>query len=107
MNTLQWFYNNHLQHYEPYFEQWSDEEMANTAITLCHMVDKMLCTYQQKKEEEFITEGGIRERMTAARLGYRTNQKELIEQLHAEIAELRRENAHLREELKRLTTQNP
>ena len=71
------------------------------------MVDKMLCTYQKKKEEEFVTEGGIRERMTAARLGYRTNQKELIEQLQAEIAELRRENTLLREEIKKLTTQNP
>ena len=96
-------HHNHLQHYEPYFEQWTDEEMANTAITLCHMVDKMLCTYQKKKEEEFVTEGGIRERMTAARLGYRTNQKELIEQLQAEIAALRRENNLLREELNRLT----
>lgn len=42
--------------------------------------------------------------MTAARLGYRTNQRELIEQLQAEIADLRRENTLLREELNRLTT---
>ena len=114
-------HHNHLQHYEPFFEQWSDEEMANTAITLCHMVDKMLCTYQKKKEEEFVTEGGIRERMTAARLGYRTNQKALIEQQQteiarlqaeiakqqAEIATLRQENTLLREELNRLTTNTP
>ena len=56
-------------------------------------------------QDRFVTEGGIRERMTAARLGYRTNQKELIEQLRAEIADLRRENTLLREELNKLTTQ--
>ncbi len=58
--------HNNLEDYEPFFEKWSDEEAANIAITLCHMVDKMMMTYQQKKEQEFITEGGIRERMTAA-----------------------------------------
>jgi four helix bundle suffix protein len=99
--------NNSITAYEPFFEKWTDEEMANIGITLCRMVDKMMLTYQQKKEEEFVTEGGIRERMTAARLGYRTNQKELIEQLQAEIAALRHENTLLREELNRLTTNNP
>ncbi|MBR5083158.1 MAG: four helix bundle suffix domain-containing protein [Prevotella sp.] len=53
--------------YEPYMTKWSDEEISNFALTLCHMVDKMMITYQKKKEEEFVTEGGIRERMTAAR----------------------------------------
>ena len=38
--------------------------MCNVGITLCRMVDKMMMTYQKKKETEFITEGGIRERMT-------------------------------------------
>ena len=75
--------HNHVADYERFFEKWSDEEMANIAITLCHMVDKMMLTYQKKKDVEFVTEGGIRERMTAARLGYRTNQRETIEsQVH-------------------------
>lgn len=94
--------HNNMEDYEPFFEKWSDEEAANIAITLCHMVDKMMMTYQQKKEQEFITEGGIRERMTAARLGYRTNQRETIEQLKREVEALKQENALLKEKLKQL-----
>lgn len=94
--------HNQLEDYEPFFEKWTDEEAANIAITLCRMVDKMMMTYQKKKEEEFITEGGIRERMTAARLGYRTNQRETIEQLSREIEALKAENAFLKNKLKQL-----
>ena len=94
--------HNHLSDYEPFFEKWTDEEAANIAITLCRMVDKMMMTYQKKKEEEFVTEGGIRERMTAARLGYRTNQRETIEHLTQELNALRRENAQLKDKIKEL-----
>lgn len=88
--------HNNLSDYEPFFEKWSDEEAANLAITLCRMVDKMMMTYQQKKEEEFVTEGGIRERMTAARMGYRTNQRETIEQLQKELCAAKLENTRLK-----------
>ncbi len=94
--------HNNIEDYEPFFEKWTDEEAANVAITLCRMVDKMMMTYQQKKEKEFITEGGIRERMTAARIGYRTNQRETIEQLTREVEALKKENAILKEKIKRL-----
>ena len=94
--------HNSIEDYEPFFERWTDEEAANVAITLCRMVDKMMMTYQQKKEKEVITEGGIRERMTAARLGYRTNQRETIEQLTREVEALKKENAILKEKIKRL-----
>ena len=94
--------HNNLEDYEPFFEIWTAEESANIAITLCRMVDKMMSTYQQKKEQEFITEGGIRERMTAARLGYRTNQRETIEQLKREIESLKQENTQLKNKLKQL-----
>lgn len=92
--------HNNLADYEPFFEKWTDEEAANVAITLCRMVDKMMTTYQQKKEKEFVTEGGIRERMTAARLGYRTNQRDTIEQLKREIEALQQENTMLKDKLK-------
>ena len=88
--------HNYLTDYEGYFEKWSDEEMANIGITLCHMVDKMMYSYEKKKEEEFVTEGGIRERMTAARLGYRTNQRDAIEQLTQEVNALKAENQRLK-----------
>ena len=94
--------HNYASDYEPFFEKWTDEEIANIAITLCHMVDKMMMTYQKKKEEEFVTEGGIRERMTAARLGYRTNQREAIEQLTREVEALRKENEILKNRIKEL-----
>ena len=88
--------NNHLQNYEPFFEKWNAEEMANTAITLCRMVDKMMMTYQKKKEQEFVTEGGIRERMTAARLGYRINQRESLDAAQNEIQRLKGEIERLK-----------
>ena len=66
--------------------------MANIGLTLCHMIDKMMITYQNKLEKEFVSEGGIKERMTAARLGFRTNQKDEIDRLKAEIQQLKKEN---------------
>ena len=44
----------------------------------------------------------IRERMTAARLGYRTNQRETIEQLTREVEALRMENEKLKNRIKEL-----
>jgi four helix bundle suffix protein len=88
--------HNFLKDYASYFELWTNEEMCNVGITLCHMVDKMLMTYQKKKEDEFIKEGGIRERMTAARLNYRNNQNQALEVAHYDIAILQKENAELR-----------
>ena len=87
--------NTGLAAFRPYFEKWTGDEMANCAICLAHMIDKALPTTIAKKDEEFVTQGGIRERMTAARLGYRTDQRE-------RIAELERENAALRAEIARL-----
>ena len=66
--------------------------MANVGLTLCHMIDKMMITYQNKLEKEFVSEGGIKERMTAARIGFRTNQKDEIDRLKAEIQQLKKEN---------------
>ena len=87
--------HNKIEDYEGYFDKWTDEEMANIALTLCHMVDKMMTTYEKQKEEEFVTEGGIKERMTAARLGYRTNQREEIERLKRELEAANRRIAEL------------
>ena len=94
--------HNYVSDYECFFEKWTDEEMDNVCITLCHMVDKMMLTYQKKKDEEFVTEGGIRERMTAARLGYRTNQRETIARLQQELQSLKQENTMLKQRIKEL-----
>ena len=69
------------------------------AICLCHQVDAALAKYIERRDREFTTEGGIRERMTAARLGQRETQRQIIARLEAENAALRREIAALREKL--------
>jgi four helix bundle suffix protein len=74
--------------------------MANIALTLCHMVDRMMTTYQKQLENQFVTEGGIKERMTAARLGYRTNQREEIEKLKRELEAANRRIAELEAKLR-------
>lgn len=81
--------HNDLVDYEPHFEKWSDEEVANCAVTLCHMVDKMLTTTLEKKEKDFTENGGIRERMTAEHLGRRQTQNEEIAALKAEVERLK------------------
>lgn len=86
--------------YSPLMERMNDEELANMAICLCHQVDKALAKYIERKDREFTTEGGIRERMTAARLGQRETQRQIIERQAAEIEALRKENARLKEILK-------
>ena len=93
-----WFYQKSVVLYQmtyvftgrflPRYGDRTAEEMANIALTLCHIVDKMMLTYQTNKEKSFVTEGGIRERMTAARMGYRNQQKETIEELKKENARL-------------------
>lgn len=88
--------HNQLEDYEPFFEKWTDEEAANIAITLCRMVDKMMVTYQKKKEEEFVTEGGIRERMHQARTGYRRLQEERLAELENLVPLLEQQLAQAR-----------
>lgn len=91
--------NNDLNAYQPFFYRWTDEEMCNIAISLCHLVDKMLTTFLKMRDNEFVTEGGIRERMTAARLDMRGTQKQIIAQQAAEIQQLKAQVASLQREL--------
>jgi four helix bundle suffix protein len=82
--------------YKALLPRMNDEELSNMAICLCHQVDKALTSYIERKDREFTTEGGIRERMTAARLGQRETQKQTIERQQKEIEALRKEVARLR-----------
>lgn len=88
-----------VEDYIPFFDRWSDEEMANCALCLCHMVDKAMCSFIEKKDRDFVEQGGIRERMTAARLDRRGTQKEIIERQQEEIERLRSLVASLQREL--------
>ena len=102
-------HHNKLEDYEPFFSKWSDEEMCNCAITLCHMVDKMLMSFLAKLDREFVTEGGIKERIYKARTGYRQKQDERLKQLEEEnprlikqILDLKGQLEEQKEEQKRL-----
>lgn len=97
--------HNSVDDYKPWFEKWTDEEMSNTAYTLCHMVDRMMTTYIGQLEKKFVTEGGIRERMTAARLGYRTDQRDQLRRLEEENNALRADVARLQNIIASLTGQ--
>ena len=71
-------------------ERLSDEEFCNMSVTICRIVDKMMVSYLAYLEKRFVEEGGIKERMHAARTGYRQAQDIRLQQLEAE-------NRHLKE----------
>ena len=71
----------------------NDEEMANLMLTLCHQTDKMMYAYIEKLEHKFVTEGGIKERMYAARTGYRQQQDERLAELEKLVPQLQEQLA--------------
>lgn len=77
----------------------SDEAIANIVITLLHQFDSMMGKLTERLEKDFVAKGGIRERMTAARLGYRQQQDAEIKRLMEENHNLKEENAWLRKKL--------
>ena len=92
--------HNDYSDYEPFVNKMSDEEMANMALTLCHQTDKMMCAYIEKLEKQFVTEGGIKERMYAARTGHRQEQDARMKALEAENAALKQRIAELEQKLR-------
>lgn len=88
--------NNKIEQYQPYFEIWNNEEMSNIALTLAYMVDTMLNHYLITLEKDFVSKGGIKERMYKARTNYRQDQDNQIQNLKNTIAEQQKEIAYLR-----------
>jgi four helix bundle suffix protein len=88
--------NNKIEQYQPYFEIWNNEEMSNIALTLAHMVDTRLNHYLITLEKDFVSKGGIKERMYKARTNYRQDQDNQIQNLKNTIAEQQKEIAYLR-----------
>lgn len=91
--------HNDLPEYESLFRQWTDEEMCNYGLTLCHMIDKMMLTFLKKLDEDFVKNGGIRERMHRARTGYRQQQDEKLKILETERPQLEQQIANLKAQL--------
>ena len=97
--------NNDYDAYAPMVEKMNDEEYANLMLTLCHQTDKLMCAYLEKLEQRFVTEGGFKERMYAARTGYRQEQDAYIANLENENKELKEENAMLKRKIIEIDTE--
>lgn len=80
------------------------EEFCNMAITLCRITDKMLDSYLQHLEKQFVTQGGVKERMHAARTGYRQEQDLRLQELEEENRNLKAEIQFLKQRLEALTS---
>lgn len=100
--------NNSYDSYRPLVETLSPEEFCNMAITLCRITDKMLASYLQHLEQQFVTQGGVKERMHAARTGYRQEQDRRLQALEEENRQLRAQVEVLKHQIEILTTpKNP
>ncbi|MEX1028286.1 MAG: four helix bundle suffix domain-containing protein [Candidatus Paceibacterota bacterium] len=61
--------------YREFVETRPAEVIANIAICLIHQANYLIDQQLKTLEKEFIEQGGLRERMTRARLNYRKNHK--------------------------------
>src|SRR5215472_7599841 len=62
--------------YETYMETRRPEVVANILICLIHQANYLLDQLIRKLEKDFLAEGGLRERMTRARLAHRGKQRD-------------------------------
>ena len=69
------------------------------ALTLAYSIDAMMNSFIRQREDLFVREGGIKEQMTAARLGYRNQQKELIQQQQQTITQQQQQNTQLQQQI--------
>ena len=65
-----------------------------------------MCSFLKSLEKQFVEQGGIKERMYAARTGYRKQQDEERRLLLRENEQLKAELKALKERLKRLEGEN-
>ena len=105
-SNMQTFCKKHnlIEDYQPYFDKWSAEEMANIALTLCYMTDTMLNHHLIALEKEFVEHGGIKERMHAARTGYRKEQDRELQELRQKTSQQAQKIAQLEAEITHLKT---
>jgi len=61
--------------YKTYVETRSPEVVANTLICVIHQANYLLDQLLRQLEKAFLEQGGLRERMTAARLARRSKQR--------------------------------
>lgn len=81
--------HNDLPDYELLFARWDDEQMCNWALTLCHIIDRLMLSFLNRLDQYFVTEGGIKERMHRARTQYRQAQDDRLKLLEVENPQLK------------------
>ena len=64
-----------MRQYETYVETRRPEVVANILICVIHQTNYRLDQLIRKLENDFLVEGGLRERMTRARLAYRAKRR--------------------------------
>jgi four helix bundle suffix protein len=57
--------------FKPFTETRPPQVVANLALCLIHQTNYLLDQYLRRLDHDFVTQGGIRERMTRTRLSYR------------------------------------
>ena len=62
--------------YRPFFENRPPETLANIAICLIHQANYLLDQQIRRLEKDFLEKGGLREKMTRARLEHRLRKRE-------------------------------
>ncbi len=67
--------NESFETYRTYVETRPPEVLANIALCLIHQANYLLDQQIRRLEKDFLQKGGLRERMTKARLDYRDQQK--------------------------------
>ena len=93
--------HNRLEDYEPFFQRWNNEEMANIGYTLCCQIDVMMNGYLATLEERFKKEGGMKERMYRVRTGFRAEQDRKMKEMEATIRQQAERIKELEEELEK------
>ena len=64
-----------FQHFCPFFETRPPDVLANIVICLIHQTNYLLDQQIRRLEQDFLKEGGLRERMTRARLAARNGNR--------------------------------
>jgi len=67
--------NENFETYRPFIETRPAETLANIAICLIHQANYLLDQQIRRLEKDFVEKGGLRERMTKARLDHRQRQR--------------------------------
>lgn len=97
--------HNDTAYYRTAIAERSAETIANIAITLIHQEDVLLRKLLQRLEDDFVRQGGIKERMHAARTGYRQQQDQLLQQQSAQLQQQQKQIQDLQTQIQTMQSQ--